>query len=56
VFEDGTIYKEHIGFSDGGEVALEKEILSLIAHNTDDTKDKEVQLIPNELEESLEKK
>ena len=36
--KDGTIYKEHTGFSDGGEFALEKEIISLIANNSDDTK------------------
>lgn len=38
VNKDGTIYKEHMGFSDGGEVALEKEILSLIANNTEQPK------------------
>tara|TARA_B100000945_G_C20412894_1_gene613557 strand:- start:454 stop:975 length:522 start_codon:yes stop_codon:yes gene_type:complete len=35
VNSDGTIYKEHVGFADGGEVELEKQILGLISNNLD---------------------
>ena len=38
VNSDGTIYKEHVGFADGGEVELEKQILSLISNNTSASK------------------
>ena len=48
VNRNGTIFKRHMGYSPGDEIALEKEILEMIHHNASKEDLKEV----NETEKS----